>query len=190
MKNFVVSIFLLAVCYAGVAQNGDGLSFGAKIGVNISDITNSTGKARNGLVTGVFVDYNFSRLGIEIGLDYSQLGADKVVAQGATNNSVNHHLDYLNTNIIAKYQIFKGYRVYCGPQLSTLLTAKHKYSNATENVRKQYTPFGVGIVAGVGYTFNFGLDISATFNRGLFEILKTTTNQYNTVFNVCIGYRF
>lgn len=171
------------------AQNGDGFGYGAKIGVNIADFTGSTGTARAGFLGGAFVDYNIDRLGFEVGVYYSQLGSRDDIRQDIPGNKASYKFDYLSSQLLAKYQLFSGFRVFVGPELSYLLSSKEYYDDTTTDI-DYINGWDFGVAAGVGYSFTFGLDLSAYFVRGVTNIMTNDNTAYNSTFRVAVGWRF
>ncbi len=188
MRKFFIAIVMLIFSSSSLfAQNGDGFGFGAKAGLNLADFTGSTGAARVGFVGGAFIDYNIKRFGFELGVYYSQQGSDGVLLDGF--NRYNYQLDYLNAQLLVKYQLFNGFRVFIGPQLGYLINSTRKANGITEqydNINKM----DLGINAGVGYTFRFGLDLSASYTRGLTNLFITDRTAYNSTFRVSVGWIF
>lgn len=186
----IVAIFALSVfCVSSFAQNGDGFGFGVRAGINMADFTGSTGASRVGFFGGVFGDYTIKRFGFELGLYYSEQGADNIVEQGIAGNRNNYRFDYLNLQLLVKYQVFNGFRVFIGPQFSYLLNAKRSNDSYTEPF-KAVMGSDLGITAGVGYTFTFGLDLAASYSRGFFDIFKDDRLAYSSTFRVTAGWRF
>lgn len=194
LKVFVV-VVILTMPLASKAQNGDGFGGGVRAGINLADYTSSTGKGRAGFFGGVFGDFTIKRFGLEAGLYYSQQGSFGVVSQGVLDYKSDFEMDYVAIQFLAKYQIFNGFRVYAGPQGSYLVNSTHSYTNPTtlESIREKnnnVNSWDVGIVAGVGYTFSFGLDVAASYSRGFLDLFKDSSKGYTSMFRVTVGWHF
>lgn len=181
---------LLCICLMSstvlFAQNGNGFGYGVKAGINLSDMTNSTGSGRVGFVGGAFVDYSIERFGLELGFYYSEQGSNGVLD---AYEHVDYHFNYINAQLLAKYQIFNGFRVFAGPQGGYIIKSTVQYEEHKEeynNVAK----WDIGITAGIGYTFKMGLDLSASYTRGLTNIFIDDRTAYNTTFKVSVGWVF
>ncbi len=190
MKRVVLLIIIALFCSSAVAQNGGGFSFGAKTGLNISDFTGSTGNARFGYYGGVFADYTISRLGFELGVYYSEQGSFEVTEQSVVGNKIDYRFDYINTQMLAKYQLFSGFRVFAGPEVSYLINATGTNHQGDRYDLNNINYWDVGIVAGVGYSFRFGLDLSASYSRGFFDVFDTSRTAYTSTFRVIVGWSF
>lgn len=176
------------------AQNGNGLGYGVKAGMNLSDMTSSTGAGRVGFVGGAFVDYNIERFGLELGLYYSEQGSNGVLVNY---DHVDYHFDYINAQLLAKYQIFNGFRVFAGPQGGYIVKSTEQIVKSTllqyDGTKRDYNnvaKWDIGITAGIGYTFKMGLDLSASYTRGFTNIFIDDRTAYNTTFKVSVGWVF
>lgn len=194
-KVIIIGVIIALMPVSVYAQNGDGLGFGAKAGVNLADVTNTSGTGRVGFVGGVFVDYTIKRFGFELGGYYSQQGTYNVVTQGVLDNKSNYDMDYIAIQLLAKYQIFSGFRIYAGPQTNALVNSIYSYKSmeTAQWVRSKNNNINVwdwGMVAGVGYTFKFGLDLSASYSRGFTDVFKDSMKGYTSTFRVTVGWHF
>ncbi|MFI3298961.1 MAG: porin family protein [Rikenellaceae bacterium] len=194
MKKIITLLAVSLMCSLSAFSQDDygkGFNYGVRAGVNVADFTSSNGSSRTGLKAGAFVDYNFKRFGLELGAYYSQIGSDDIVTQGVVGNKLDNHLDYIDVAFLAKWRIFNRFRIFVGPQGGCLVNANIIYSDGTkQDVSDSTHPLILSAVGGVGYTFSFGLDLSASYSHGLTPIFDATTKNYNTTFNVSAGWRF
>ncbi len=191
VKKFlvIIALFLLS-SFSAFAQSGNGFSYGARVGINVADYTNSTGTGRSGFNGGAFVDYSVAKIGFELGAYYNQLGSKDVVMQGIEGNKASYNFEYLTAQLLAKYQIYRGFRVFIGPECNFLVNSTLQYGDVVEK-RDDIFKFDLGITAGVGYTFDFGLDLSASYTRGLFDMFSSADFKgYNSSFRVSVGWVF
>lgn len=111
----------------------------------------------------------------------------------------------------------KGFQLYVGPYISTLLDAKIQRKNASgefyndhsifgdasqfENKSKYLQKFDFGIAAGIEYQFPFGLSIGAKYTHGFTEIFQYANSYtlndtkreikiYNQGIQFSLGYSF
>lgn len=194
MKNIIAFCGLCALlslaAVPSAAQNGNGLGGGVRAGVNLSDFTGSTGVWRTGLRVGGFADYTIQRFGLELGAFYSEQGAFATVPNTEVSGArIDYRFDYINFNLLAKYQLFSGFRVYLGPQGGYLINSEQSY----DQVRQPYdqvNKWDLGITGGVGYTFNFGLDLSAGYTHSLVDLFSSDRYANTTLFSVTVGWHF
>lgn len=193
---FIIAAVLLALVsfQDAVAQNGNGFGVGVRAGVNFSDFTSSTGRGRSGFVGGVFGDYTVKRFGFELGVYYSEQGSNGVVEQSLPGNRADYHFDYVLLQVLVKYQVFNGFRVYLGPTNGYLINSQRFYVNEGVRVNEKLTNirnYDIGITGGVGYTFKFGLDLSAAYNHGFGDLFLSDDRQsYTSMFRVTVGWNF
>lgn len=169
-----------------LAQHGNGFGYGVKAGINISDLTNSTGASRIGFVGGAFVDYSIERFGFELGFYYTEQGSNDVIDAFTRTD---YHFDYINAQILAKYQIFTGFRVFIGPQGGYVINSTAQYDD-TKVEYNGIAKWDIGVVAGIGYTFKIGLDLSASYSRGFTDVFTDDRTAYNSIFKVSVGWIF
>jgi hypothetical protein len=125
----------------------------------------------------------------------------------------NYIIHYLDIPILAKYKFPNGLNIILGPQLSILLSSKFKYnlnlngqakygleSNPTElqlvglieeevNSKEGLKSIEMGIIAGVGYEFPFGLGIHARYSRGLTDVFDNENGFRNSVIQLGVSYK-
>lgn len=189
MKKWVIIAILSLLSLSTIAQNGSGLGVGIRAGVNLSDFTSSTGRARAGFAGGLFLDYNISRFGFELGVNYSEQGSLGVVQSGTLGNSTDFMLDYVNAQLLVKYQVFNGFRIFIGPQASYLVSSIQMKNGRDEPIN-YINAWDYGVRGGVGFTFKFGLDISASYNHGFSDIFLDDRTSYTSMFTINLGWRF
>lgn len=194
MKKVILSAAaVLLIVTAGLAQ----VSFGVKAGINLanqkfkSSGSTETGDAKIGFAGGGFAEIGVSEnFAVQAELLYSQMGAkQKDPSSGATFSS---NLDYIAIPVLAKYKN-SGFGVYLGPQIGILASAKYKGNGESVNAKDSYKGIDFSGVAGVEYTFEPGIVISARYLLGLANIAKNTNSGdklTNSAFNFTVGYKF
>lgn len=192
MKKFIFLFLLtLLTSVTSFAQNGDGFNFGARCGVTISDFTGSAGETRSGFQSGAFIGYDFKGFGVEFGTYYSEQGSYNML-DGYYRYDC--HLDYVSFQFLAKFRIFNGFRLFIGPQASSLVNSSYisrdTYYYDSYTYTENINGFDLGIIGGVGYTTSFGLDFSASYSHGFNNIFINDRTAYNTTFCVSVGWVF
>ena len=171
----------VATCHA---QEWKGLGFGVKAGLNIANLNSVESDSRYGVHAGIFADWYFTRnFGLELGVYYSQQG-NKARTQYGT---ITQKLDYLSVPLTFNYRIYNKARVFVGPQFAGLLNG----GSSLFPVRDM----DITAIAGLGYTFGFGLDLSTSYTIGVRDLHRsgyTGSGQggYTSVWRVSVGYRF
>lgn len=191
MKRILLLI-IVAFCVLGSnAQMQKGVGFGAKVGLNISDFTSSSGGSSYGLSAGVFTDYYFTKtIGLELNAMYNQYGSDNnTLLQIENFPKVNLNFDYVTLDLLVKFHLIDGFRVFVGPQFGFLVDGNAKATNGEKVELENMNTFQPAIVAGVGYTFKFGLDLQANYMRSVGS-MYTTSKHYNYAYTVTVGWRF
>jgi len=186
---------LLSAVSAGYAQEKAGFGVGVRAGMNFSDLTSITGNPRIGFNAGLFGDYYFSRnFGVELGVFYSQQGnLDNNIARYGTTDT-DYKINYLSFPLVVNYRIFNRFRIFAGPQIVIMLDSKIKPS-VPGGIWREVKGHDLSGIAGVGYTFPFGLDISVSYTFGFTNIFHSYTgsqggNSHTSMFRMNFGWRF
>ncbi|MCH5306292.1 MAG: PorT family protein [Rikenella sp.] len=190
MKRLFIAALFSFLASGAVAQV-KGFGFGPRAGLNFADYLNSPGSSRTGLYAGIFADYNIThRWGVETGAYYSQLGSTNNVEHGYSSQTI-HRMDYLSVPLVAKFNFLGGFRAVAGVEGLFKLSAKSVEKSggptrAMENVRSS----NMTITIGAGYLFRFGLDITASYSKGVHSaILNQGKTTCPTYFRVAVGWR-
>lgn len=190
----ILFALLLSLSAAAATAQVKGLGFGPRVGVNFADYLNSPGNSRTALYAGLFIDYNFThRWGIETGAYYSQLGSANNVESGyGVMTKTTHRMDYLSVPLVAKFNFLGGFRVIAGAEGLFKLSADRKTTDGStiyplSNVRSS----NLALTIGAGYLFRCGLDITASYSKGLRSaFLNQAQTTCPTYFRVAVGWRF
>jgi long-subunit fatty acid transport protein len=190
-------LFLFAaLAIFGLSTTIAQVNFGAKAGVNFSDITgnevDSFGGRTSfhlGAVAEIMVSDMFA---VQPELIYSSQGSD----YDESEFSGTVKLDYLNIPVMAKYYVAEGFSVEAGPQVGFLLSAKDDYGDGEEDIKDfvKGTDFGVNL--GLGYKMENGLNFGARYNLGLSDNLDVDdfeaegAEYKNSVIQISVGYFF
>jgi len=190
MKKLLLSA--VAVMAFGVAAQAQEMSFGAKAGLNLANMTGDaeTAGSRTGFHVGAVAEFKLSdKFSIQPELLYSM--------QGAKNEFLGEEydlkLDYINLPIMAKFYVMEGLSLEAGPQVGFLMSAKAD----DEDVKDGYKSVDFGINGGVGYELPMGLFFQARYYAGLasvneeveeFEGLDIKSTNVNL--QLSVGYKF
>ena len=221
MKNKTLLIVSLFVSSYSLAQQSPTFGVKAGVtssGIrgdaseNLSDLLDfADGMITTSDHTGFFAGFNSSipvaeNIFIEPGIYYSQKGYE---LKGALNIK---GLEFLGANAKAVLQSqyidmpvllkgnFGGFQIFAGPQVSYLIKSDLKTTagvlginllNKTMEATSQINRWDAGLTGGIGYQFENGINISASYDYGL---LKTDVNQnvnaYNRAIKLGIGVNF
>lgn len=197
MKKVLLTIAIVA---AGFTANAQEVSFGAKAGLNIANISGEdveNNDARTSFHIGAVAEIEISdKFSIQPELVYSAQGANTE----ESGVDVTMALDYLNVPVMAKYYVAEGFSLEAGPQIGFLMSAKMKAEvggqSASVDVKDNFNVIDFGLNFGAGYKLENGLNFGARYNLGLSNILKdeelnsNTNSVKNGVFQVSVGYMF
>jgi hypothetical protein len=201
----VTASFGVRAGFSSAGMRGDAVN---SLG-NLLDFTNGmvTTNNRSGYFAGVYTSLPLGNIiAVEPGIYYSQKGYE---LNGALNVK---GLEFLGANAKAQLQssyidvpvLLKanmgGFHVFAGPQVSYLTGANLKVTagllgfnllNKTMDASNQFNRWDMGLLAGVGYQFANGLNITAAYDHGM---QKTDAGKdldaYNRSFKIGIGYIF
>lgn len=171
------------------------VSFIPKIGLGLSNITNSNNnsKVRPGFNVGMDMELIWNeRVGVGIGVNYLVLG------NRFTTDYISYttKLDYVSIPIYAKGYAYKGLFVFAGPQFgfNVVRDDGRDYDELSDLDKMRKFDFSMGI--GIGYEWDFGLQLSASHNFGLIDVWKkypdewsSSGKKYNSIFQFNVGWR-
>jgi len=202
MKNFkfllITNLFFISF-FAASAQKQFYVI--PKVGINLSTITNVDSDWKYGLNIGCGVEWNaIPKFAIESGLYFSQLGTKNLIEANDARRK-NIKLNYIQLPLIAKYYFHEGFNVFIGPQVGYRVGYSH--TPYIDIVTFDEKDFNFDAIGGVGYQFNFGLLLSASYIIGFTNLdyclhpnmedspMKyERSNNRNSTFQFNIGWRF
>jgi Outer membrane protein beta-barrel domain len=189
-------ILLLICTFFITALAGAQIQFGAKAGLNLSNLSvspssslisyNNKAHFNAGLLVLAPVSGNFKLQGE---LLYSGQGTDSKIAIASTN----YKLQYLNVPVLLKYADQSGFFAEIGPQLGFLLSAKAVTGNLSTDAKSLFKSTDFSGVLGIGYLSQLKVGIDARYNLGLSKIGDgsfSNTTIKNKVFQVSLFYLF
>jgi len=164
--------------------------------------------ARSGFHVGGYVRIPVSPVfSIEPGAYYSQKGM-QITGQFSSEQldflnmraTITNKADYIDVPLLAKVFVTEGLHFYGGPQVSFLLSnnVNTKASvigfnvlNTDLNFDSPFRKTDVGLVGGVGYRFQNGLNLSAGYDYGLNTVDKNGNfDTFNHVVKISAGFEF
>lgn len=165
-----------------------------KVGLGLANITNSNkdSRVRPGFNFGLGAGLIWNeKIGMETGIYYLMLG-NKFSTDYISSTT---KLDYISIPVYVKGYIYKGLFLFAGPQFGFNVVRDdgrdEDFLSEIDRVRK--FDFSVGV--GVGYQWDFGLQLSASYNFGLIDAWKKYSDEwigsgknYNNIFQFNIGW--
>lgn len=166
-----IPLLILSLLPLSIAASAQEVSFGAKGGLNIADLTNiSNTKARAAVHLGAFaqigLDENWT---IQPELVYSGQGA-KIDPSLPLLSDYTVALNYINLPVMLQYHLIPEFHLEAGPQIGFLVAAKAKEDGNSINLKDDYKGMDFGLGFGLGYTFDMGLGVNARYNFGLTDV--------------------
>ena len=200
------------------------VSYGVRSGVNfakwqgddlqiIEDLLDKTDgylvtKGRTGLHIGGYVHIPISEtISFEPGLEYSKKGYSikgdfqiPALKYFGINIGAQVQSHYIDIPLVLKANVYKGFQVYAGPQVSYLVrsTLNAKLGvlgisifNKGFGITERFNKVDLGLTGGLGYQFDNGINIQAGYDYGLSKLDKNDNYAaYNRVVKVSVGYTF
>ncbi|MFT3739715.1 MAG: porin family protein [Breznakibacter sp.] len=204
LKKTVAALFLATISTVSFSQ----IHFGAKVGLNISQIefSSNTGtdeSPRLAPVFGAFAEISINdKFSFQPELHYSMEGT---VMSGSMyfeefdeeiDMDITFKTDYLNIPLLAKYKFGNGLCLQAGPQIGFLMkakvTAEAEDVEATEDAEDAFESLNTSIALGAAYELKNGLGFDLRYNFGLSNVLKDSgdeTGRLNTL-QISAFYKF
>lgn len=186
----MIWIALVAVFIGVGAANAQSkkFSFGPKIGLNISTITDSHAESwRTGANVGMFAEYHKNDfIGFQGELMFSMMGANY-------GNSNKIRLNYISIPLLVKLYIWDNFSLDLGPQIGFKVYDKIKMVDSEFSNSDMFHPVELSFVVGIGYEFDMGLTAAFRYIPGLTNALNsdyTDHNSKNQLFQLSLGWKF
>jgi hypothetical protein len=187
-------ILMAAVAVFGFTNlNAQNVSFGAKVGMNISTIGGDFGnyydyyegdasdnvKSRVGFHVGGLAEIMINdKFGIQPELLYSSQGYKTDYNYGSESEESNVNLSYINMPVMAKFFPIENLSVEAGPQIGFLVSAKNDYTytdsdypeyneSGDVDVKDYFNGIDFSMNIGVGYKLDMGVFFQARYCFGL-----------------------
>ncbi|PKP01923.1 MAG: PorT family protein [Bacteroidetes bacterium HGW-Bacteroidetes-6] len=212
MKKIILlsALFVLTTTFSK-AQDADTdmrdkISFGAKGGVNLSNVYDSKGEefdadAKLGLAVGAFVSIPIGTyLGIQPEILYSQKGFKASGSILGSDYSFTRTTNYLDIPILVTLKPSEFFSIVAGPQYSYLLSRKDVFTGGgitidqeqefeNDNIRKNTFCFTGGVDVNVSHVVvgaRVGWDLLTNNGDGT----STTPRYKNVWYQLTVGFRF
>ncbi|MEO6136036.1 MAG: porin family protein [Ginsengibacter sp.] len=221
MKNKTLLIFTLLISSLSYAQQTPTIGIKAGIissGIQgdmvktltgLTDLSNGiiTTSNHTGFFTGISTTIPVSNLlSVESGIYYSQKGYElkgaldlKGIDFLGANAKAVLLSQYIDVPILMKAN-FNGFQVFAGPQLSYLIKSDLKTTagalginllSKTIDASAQFNSWDAAMTGGIGYQFQNGVNITASYDYGLLKIdANRNANAFNHAVKVGIGFNF
>lgn len=207
MKKILFSAIVLATTYV----NAQDVTFGAKLGLNVSSITGDVTDSKSliGAQFGGFAEIKISdKFAVQPELLFSMQGAKSEYSDSDIDYSYSEEsktkLNYLNVPILAKYYVAEKFALLAGPQFGILMSAKEEYEfsenldgvtdSGSESIdaKEFYKSLALSFNLGASYSITENFFVDAKYNLGLSNVLKDAdgVSQKNSVFQLSVGYKF
>lgn len=166
-------------------------AFGPRAGVSFAKLTNDhISGYKPGLLAGAFGEYRIQNFAAELAVLFSQQGERQLNSiLDLHSKNTNRTDNYIILPLRAKYYtpFAKGLNIFAGPQFD-LGFGFEQYIGPSVDTRTG----SISLTMGVGYRFDFGLDLTANYNLGLQDRVGAlpSHNSRNSVFQVAVGYAF
>lgn len=188
MRRFMFLLLLLCTGLGVSAQHAVGsLTWQPKVGLNVANVSGSSGSSRVGLVTGVEAEWQVkAKLSLAAALLYSQQGCK--VESG--NYRATSKFDYINIPMVVNFYVARDLALKVGlqPAFNVNATVRSSLNGYTDTAKEGgMETFLVEVPLGISYEWQSWV-IDARYNWGLSRINKS--NDHNSVTQITIGYKF
>lgn len=192
--------FLLIVCvcvFAGSFSYAQDLKFGAKAGLNLSNVVGDDVEdvdMKAGLYFGGFMNVSLSeKLSFQPELLYSAQGWKEDVEEGFGGGDVKIKTSYLNIPMLLKMSLGSSDKVhvYAGPQLGFLLDAEAEYKDEDMDMKDQFNSVDFSLNLGLSFNVSDNMTLDVRYNRGLSKLAdEGDAKVYNSGFQFGASYSF
>ena len=189
MKKLFTLVVVVLMVVGAKAQTE--IVIGPKVGLNMTNISNSDKKNKLSFHVGGFAEFRFNDyFAIQPELVYSRQGArDKI-----NGDKLKLRANYLNIPVLAKLYVLDELSVDLGPEFGFALNAKAKYKDGDTTVKHKMNDINtLAVNFAIGLSYNWDdFMFSARYNLGLsnaFDKDNYDGNNKNRVFQLSVGNR-
>ena len=189
-------ILLLAMMAAATTFAGAQVKFGAKAGLNLSNVHVSPAesgvsyKIAPGFNAGFLANISLpGKFSLQPEVVYSGQGTKMTSPDG----DGDIYMGYVNVPVLLKYKTALGLFIEAGPQAGFLLSAKAKSSGVSTDVKDSFKSTDISGVFGIGYMSPLNIGVDARYNLGLSNLDKnsiSTSSAKNGVIQIGVFYFF
>ncbi|MEP3208043.1 MAG: porin family protein [Maribacter sp.] len=194
MKNCILLIGILF--FGSISLLNAQARPGIKLGVNNSNLSNTTLEDKKDLYIGAFVNIPLA--------DYYALQPEILYSrQGGTSNSTEFgdvNINYIAVTAVNKFYVSpnKGFHFIIGLGLDFNVSSDLNILFGSNNDAFEISPVDLTFTGGIGYEFGFGLILEARYKQGAIstdffgnrDLFEEDGSQLNSVIQVGLGYKF
>ncbi|MDT0554986.1 porin family protein [Patiriisocius hiemis] len=178
-------LFTAIIAFAVTTSNAQGVSFGAKAGLNLAGLNGDDADdldGRTAFHVGGVANIGISELfSVQPELIFSM--------QGSEADDVTLQLDYVNLPIFADFQIADGLSLQGGPQVGFNINAQAEFDGETMDLEDNET-LDLGFGAGAQYRLpDLGLFFQARYVIGFSDVISDVDAK-NSVASISVGWFF
>lgn len=193
MKSFYIS--LIAVFLAATAVQAQDFSYGIIGGYNLTKVNNALGGEiwdnRSNYHIGAIAEFKqTSKLSFEVAAFYS--GEGEALDKNNTISTI--YLRFINVPVHVKYYVYENFSIHAGPQVGFLLNAKQSFieDGEREDIEGKVNS-SFALTGGLGYDFDNGLFLKATFDLGITDVIDNVdfqNDERTRAGHLSLGYKF
>lgn len=180
----ILPVVLFAMCANGYSQ----VSFGLKVGVNLSRVmakgdTTGAGWRAYDVSPSIHIGASAAkRLSQKISLGADLLLSDKGYRTEGDGVFGASHLLYSNLPVYARFDLVKGLSLQAGPEIGLLIAT---LGEDKEYLSAVYSWFDFGLMGGLEYDVTSKMSLTLRFEQGISNMIgkNATTRQYRYVQN-------
>jgi hypothetical protein len=219
-KNLRLSMAAVLLSFSSFAQVQYGVKAGVNLANwngqfmesldNVVKLSNGfvQSQMKPGIYAGGYAEIPISGIfSVQPGLYYSQKGytlqgdlsIEKLNFLGA-NAKAQVQSHYIDVPVLLKAEPVKGLQIFGGPQMSYLVKNNLQVNadvlgfsllNTDLDITDQFQRWDMGIVGGIGYQFDNGINIQAAYEHGLRRLdANENFKTFNKVYKLGVGFRF
>lgn len=181
--------FVVALTFLSASAFSQGISFGVKAGLSISNekvSSNGISVSPSSLVGfhgGAYLTAMLSdHIGVQPELLYS--------GQGYKSGSTSVHVNYITIPVLFRYNVNDLISFHAGPQIGFLASAKAKDGSNSTDVKDAYKSSDFGVAFGGTVDLPMGLNFTLRYGLGLSNVNKDSDPTVkNGTFQISAGYR-
>lgn len=163
-------------------------SVGPRLGIGFSNRAEGFDYC-NHFVGGIFGEYRINNFATELDLLFTKQGMKyPLESHGNASQKDKCLLIPLKAKLYMPY-LLKGLNIFAGPQLDIFPNRHSPYIPTSSFGTNAYRKAGISIVMGLGYRFDFGLDLAFNYNAGVTSnVDRENISDKNRVFQLTAGY--
>ena len=186
MKKIIFTLIAFLSLNGAMAQHQ--WSVGPRLGIGFSNRAEGFDYC-NHFVGGILGEYRISNFATELDLLFTKQGMKyPLESHGNASRKDKCLLIPLKAKLYMPY-LLKGLNIFAGPQLEIFPNRHSPYIPTSSFSTNSYRKAGISIVMGLGYRFDFGLDLAFNYNAGVTSnVYRENISDKNRVFQLTAGY--